>query len=155
MQESLPVCGPTNPLRIAILQAGSQGINQTKLNAATSYIENRIAPIVSSVESDIEAVVLVNYLLLVFIALVAIVIIVLWVCMQREIQRVYVVGILLLIFIMAIVSFFAFERYVSSALSTASTEVLRTLRSQFAAGELLLIVNGAAQEYLATLFISC
>lgn len=157
MMSTLPTCGTTSPVRVAILSIVSPpgGVNATKLAAATAYVETQLQPIVTSIEDDISSVISTNYLVLLFIVLIAVLVIVLWICATLAVEGWIVAGLVLLILIVAVASFLAFQSYASALVTRTLDTAASSLSTQITASMLLSTLNGAAQEYLATIGISC
>lgn len=143
-----PTCGPTSPVRKAVIDIAVAGVNQTKLAAATTYVEAQIDPIVTLISDDVSSVISNNYLVLLFIVLVAVIAIVLWVCAVLRVERGITLGIVLLLIFVAGVAFLAFRSYARSAVERALRDVVSSITTQITGPELVYVLNGAARQYL-------
>lgn len=154
---NLPACGLASPVGVAILSilAPPGGTNPTKLAAATAYVETQLQPIVTSIDNDVSNVISTNYLVLLFIVLIAVLAIVLWICATLAVEGWIVAGLVLLILVVAVASLLAFQSYASALVTRTLDAAASSLSTQITAGMLLSTLNGAAQEYLATIGISC
>ena len=150
-----PVCGPTNPLRQAILEIAVSGLNETKFRAATDYAEDQIEPYATSVSDDISSIIFTNFLTLLFIVLIVVIAVVLWICATLQVEGYIVAIILLILLLAALAATVAFDRYASSVAARTLDAATVAVTRQITEGILISTLNGAAQEYLNEIGIAC
>lgn len=150
-----PVCGATNPLRQAILEIASTGLNETKFRAATDYAEDQIEPYATSISDDISSIIFTNFLTLLFIVLIVVIAAVLWICATLQVEGYIVAIILLILLLAALAATVAFDRYASAAVARTLDAATVSASRQLTSGLLISTLSGAAQEYLDEIGISC